>query len=408
MSSGPVPLSVLDLVPVSSGTSPGDALRNTIDLAQRAEDSGYQRYWFAEHHLNPGVAGSSPAVLVALVAAATRRIRVGSGGVQSGHRTALSVVEEFGLIDALYPGRLDLGLGRSGGRDFLRDRLAGPPNGKPSAGRSADPGRRYTANGLLIPERPSLGHLANSPRVALTAELLQQAEARSADYGDLLHDIVGLLGGTYRTPDGLDPRPVPGQGAGVELWVLGSSAGQSASVAGELGLRFAANYHVSPATVLEAVDAYRAAFKPSADLERPHVAVSADVVVGPDDATARELASGYGLWVRSIRRGEGAMEYPSPQEVARHEWSDEDRVLVADRVDTQFVGSPQTVVAGLNRLRDATDADELVITTITHSHADRVRSYELLANEWHAGPESIQCHTEPQGSTTREPAGRAQ
>jgi luciferase family oxidoreductase group 1 len=407
MSSGPVPLSVLDLVPVSSGTSPGEALHNTIDLAQRAEDSGYQRYWFAEHHLNPGVAGSSPAVLVALVAAATRHIRVGSGGVQSGHRTALSVVEEFGLIDALYPGRLDLGLGRSGGRDFLRERLAGPPAGNPAPGKSPDPGRRYTANGLLIPERPSLSHLANSPRVALTAELLQQAEAQSADYGVLLHDIVGLLDGTYRSADGLDPRPVPGQGAGVELWVLGSSSGQSASVAGELGLRFAANYHVSPATVLEAVDAYRAAFVPSAELERPYVAVSADVVVAPDDATARELASGYGLWVRSIRRGEGAMEYPTPQDVARHQWSDEDRALVADRVDTQFVGSPETVVAGLNRLRDATQADELVITTVTHRHADRVRSYQLLANQWRSDPESVRCHAEPGRSASRERAGRA-
>ncbi len=120
MTSERVPLDVLDLVPISSGSSPGEALRNTVDLAQQTESFGYRRYWFAEHHLNPGVAGSSPAVLTALVAAATQHIRLGSGGVQSGHRTALSVVEEFGLIDALHPGRLDLGLGRSGGRDFLK------------------------------------------------------------------------------------------------------------------------------------------------------------------------------------------------------------------------------------------------------------------------------------------------
>src|ERR1700685_3552904 len=110
-----VPLDVLDLVPIPSGATPGEALRNTVDLAQRAEDFGYRRYWFAEHHLNPGVAGSSPAVLIALVASATQHIRLGSGGVQSGHRTALSVVEEFGLIDSLHPGRIDLGIGRSGG-----------------------------------------------------------------------------------------------------------------------------------------------------------------------------------------------------------------------------------------------------------------------------------------------------
>jgi luciferase family oxidoreductase group 1 len=392
-----VPLGVLDLVPVSSGSSPGEAVRNAVDLARQTESFGYRRYWFAEHHLNPGVAGSSPTVLIALVAAATEHIRLGSGGVQSGHRTALSVVEEFGLIDALHPGRIDLGLGRSGGRDFLSKRLTEPSNddGRPAAGAngaapdaggpapSPSPARRwYTANGLLIPERPSMAALLRSPRIKLTAELLQQAGAQSSDYSTLVRDIVGLLHGTYRSPDGLDPHPVPGQAAQVEPWVLGSSAGESASVAGELGLRFAANYHVSPATVLEAVDAYRGAFEPSSDLDRPYVAVSADVVVGPDDTTARELAAGYALWVRSIRRGEGAIEFPAPEEALRHDWSDEDRALVADRVDTQFVGSPETVATGLERLQEATGADELVITTITHDHADRVRSYELLAKEW--------------------------
>jgi alkanesulfonate monooxygenase SsuD/methylene tetrahydromethanopterin reductase-like flavin-dependent oxidoreductase (luciferase family) len=378
MSSPRVPLDVLDLVPISLGSNPGAALRNTIDLAQRAEDLGYRRYWFAEHHLNPGVAGTSPAILIALVAGATERIRLGSGGVQSGHRTALSVVEEFGLIDALYPGRLDLGLGRSGGRNFMRERL----ETSGSRPRSPRPAKHYTDNGLLIPERPSFKRMMQSPRVALNSELLQQAKAESADYGELLEAIAGLLDGTFRSAGGLDPRPVPGQGAKVELWVLGSSAGESASVAGRLGLRFAANYHLSPATVIEAADAYRAAFVASADLSRPYVAVSADVVVGPDDASARELASGYGLWVRSIRSGEGAIAFPSPAEASRFEWTDEERELVADRVDTQFVGSAETVAGGLERLQEATGADELVVTTITHDHADRVRSYELLANEW--------------------------
>jgi alkanesulfonate monooxygenase SsuD/methylene tetrahydromethanopterin reductase-like flavin-dependent oxidoreductase (luciferase family) len=377
-----VPLAVLDLVPITSGSDAGKALRNTVDLAQRTEDFGYRRYWFAEHHLNPGVAGTSPAVLIALVAAATQHIRLGSGGVQSGHCTALSVVEEFGLIDALYPGRLDLGIGRSGGRNFLRDRSASTTSGDGSPLPAADRTRQFTENGLLIPEKASMGHLLKSPRLKLNSDLLQQHNAESAGYGDLVGDIVGLLRGTYRSPEGLDPHPVPGQGADVDLWILGSSAGESATVAGTLGLRFAANYHVSPATVLEAVDAYRDAFVPSADLDRPYVAVSADVVVGPDDASARELAAGYGLWVRSIRRAEGAIAFPTPREASLHQWSDEDRALVADRVDTQFVGSPETVAAGLERLQEATGADELVITTITHDHADRVHSYELLAKEW--------------------------
>ncbi|MCW2643707.1 MAG: putative monooxygenase, partial [Dactylosporangium sp.] len=135
-------------------------------------------------------------------------------------------------------------------------------------------------------------------------------------------------------------------------------------------------------TVLEAVDGYRAAFKPSPELPAPYVSVSADVVVAEDEATARELATGYGLWVRSIRTGEGAIPFPTPDEARAHNWTDEDRTLVADRVDTQFVGSPTQVAGQLERLRDATGADELIITTLTHDHADRVRSYRLLAQEW--------------------------
>jgi luciferase family oxidoreductase group 1 len=319
--------------------------------------------------------------MIALVAAATSRIRLGSGGVQSGHRTALSVVEEFGLLDALHPGRIDLGVGRSDGRNFLRERLSAASHD--SAARNGSPGEAHrTPNGLLIPRRPSLGALATSPRLALTTELLQQKAAESAAYGELLRDIVGLLRGSYRSEDGIDPHPMPGTGADVEVWVLGSSAGESAAVAGSLGLRFAANYHVSPATVLEATEAYRAAFVPSVDLDRPYVIVSADVVVGPDDASAQELATGYALWVRSIRRGEGAICFPTPDEARGHHWSDEDRELVSDRTETQFVGSSERVVDQLEKLREATGADEIVVTTIVHDHEDRVRSYELLAQRW--------------------------
>jgi alkanesulfonate monooxygenase SsuD/methylene tetrahydromethanopterin reductase-like flavin-dependent oxidoreductase (luciferase family) len=376
-----VPLGVLDLVPVVSGSGPAAALRNTVDLAQRTEAAGYRRYWFAEHHLNPGVAGSSPAVMIALVAPATSRIRLGSGGVQSGHRTALAIVEEFGLIDALYPGRLDLGLGRSGGRKFLEERLAGAKAPSPKTKR---PPRQahVVAGGLLVPAPPPMRNLGGSARVRLGFEMLQQEGAESPGYAELLGDIVGLLRGTYRSAEGLNPHPVPGERADVELWVLGSSGGESASVAGALGIRFAGSYHITPATALEGIEAYRAAFVSSAELAQPYVAVSADVVVGPDDKTAHALAAGYGLWVLGIRRGDGACPFPSPAEAAAHEWTDEDRALVADRIDTQIVGSPSTVAAKLDQLQSATDADELVITTITHDHCDRARSYELLAEEW--------------------------
>ncbi len=329
------PLTVLDLVPISSGSTASQALRNSIDLAQQAERLGYARYWFAEHHLNPGVAGTSPAVVLALTAGATSTIRLGSGAVQMGHRTALSTVEEFGLLDAVYPGRFDLGLGRSGGRprEPKAPALAG-------GGTAATVVNGRTPNGLLIPPRFSFERLLDSPRFALQKTLLQLPHAESQNYTEQVSDVLALIAGTYRSADGEEAHVVPGEGAALQLWILGSSGGESAEVAGHRGLRFAANYHVSPATVLEAVDGYRAAFKPSAELERPYVSVSADVVVADTEAAARELATGYGLWVRSIRTAEGAIQFPTPEQARRHQWTDADRDLVADRIDTQFVGTP--------------------------------------------------------------------
>lgn len=380
-----VPLSVLDLVPITSGSDAAVAVRNAVDLARRAEDLGYARYWVAEHHLNPGVAGTSPAVVLAMTGAATDRIRLGSAALLTGHRTPLSVVEEFGLLDAVHPGRIDLGLGRSGGRHLPSTRPAVPsggPSGGPAAAAPARRGNRYADSGLLLPPPFSPAALLSSPRFALQGALLQQPEARSPDYDDYLSDVLSLLAGCYRSAAGVAAEPVPGAGAQVEVWILGSSPGQSAQVAGRRGLRFGANYHVAPSAVVEAVAAYRAAFRPSADLERPYVSVSADVVVGEDDDVARELAEGYGLWVHSIRSGRGAIPFPSPAEARAHTWTDAERALVQDRVDTQFVGSPDTVTARLDQLQEATGADELAITTITHEHADRLRSYELLTKAW--------------------------
>jgi alkanesulfonate monooxygenase SsuD/methylene tetrahydromethanopterin reductase-like flavin-dependent oxidoreductase (luciferase family) len=408
------PLSVLDLVPISSGSSAPEALRRSIDLAQQAERLGYARYWFAEHHLNPGVAGTSPAVVLALTAAATSTIRIGSGAVQMGHRTALSTVEEFGLIDALYPGRLDLGLGRSGrrrgrrrepalaaaaGRAAAAEAAGVPPAGGPApggpngtaeaagAGAAGGPedGTR-TENGLLIPASFPIERMLRSPRAGLQRRLLTLPNAEPQDYTEQVGDVLALLRGTYVTEDGIEGHVVPGEGAAIQVWILGSSGGESARVAGANGLRFAANYHVSPATVLEAADGYRAEFVPSAELSRPYVSVSADVVVAPDEAAARELAAGYGLWVHSIRSGAGAIQFPTPEQARAHAWTDDERELVADRTATQFVGSPAQVADQLEILRDATGADELIITTITHDHADRVRSYELLAQEWAGRP----------------------
>lgn len=318
------------------------------------------------------VAGTSPAVLLALTAGETSTIRLGSGAVQMGHRTALATVEEFGLLDARYPGRFDLGLGRSGGKP--REPVPAVPTRQ-----SLCNGR--TPNGLLIPVPFDPTPLLKSPRMALHKALLQLPGAQSQNYTEQVDDILALIADTY-SADGQEARVVPGGGADLQVWILGSSAGESAVVAGRRGLRFAANYHVAPASVLEAVDGYRAAFRPSPELDRPHVAVSADVVVADDEATARELAAGYGPWVRSIRTAEGAIQFPTPDEARAHSWNDADRELVADRVETQFVGTAVQVADQLERLRDATEADELIVTTITHDHNDRVRSYELLAQEW--------------------------
>jgi len=378
------PLAVLDLVPISSGSTAGQALRNGVDLAQQAEQAGYTRYWFAEHHLNPGVAGTSPAVVIALTAAATSSIRLGSGAVQMGHRTALATVEEFGLIDAVHPGRIDLGLGRSGGRppgQPASQAASGPArSGPPQAAATA--GGTTAPNGLLIPPRYSLARLLASPRLPMQKKLLMLPGAEPQNYTEQVDDVLALLNGSYRTPDGVEAHVIPGENAAVQVWILGSSGGESAQLAGERGLRFAANYHVSPATVLEAVEGYRAAFRPSGELSEPYVSVSADVVVADDEPAARELAAGYGAWVLSIRTGAGAIAFPTPEQARAHQWNDEDRTLVADRIDTQFVGSPKQVADRLEQLRDATGADELIVTTITHDHADRVRSYQLLADEW--------------------------
>jgi alkanesulfonate monooxygenase SsuD/methylene tetrahydromethanopterin reductase-like flavin-dependent oxidoreductase (luciferase family) len=328
-------------------------------------------------------------VLIAAIAAATSVIRVGSGAVQLGHQTAVVVAEAFGTLSGLYPGRIDLGLGRSMQKrqEVVKAAEAGS-DGSGGSGRldgsggPSGPGGARTVNGLLIPAHYSAAQMYKSPRFAAQPALLQQAGAQSADFGAQVDDILAFLGGEFRTPSGLDMAAVPAVGADAEVWILGSSAGQSAQVAGALGLPFAANYHVSPSTVLEAVEAYRAAFRPSGVLSAPHVLVSADVMVAPTGDEARSLAGGYPLWVRSIRCGDGAMPFPSPETVAAFTWTDTDLALVADRVATQFVGSPAAVARQLRVLQEATGADELLVTSVTHAHVDRVRSHELLAREW--------------------------
>ncbi|RZU52757.1 luciferase family oxidoreductase group 1 [Krasilnikovia cinnamomea] len=367
-----VPLSILDLAPLVSGGDTRDALRRTLDLARHAERFGYHRYWVAEHHLTPGVASSQPALLLGQLATVTERIRLGSGAVLAGLQTPLAIVEQFGMLDALYPGRFDLGLGR-----WAQRRGAAYTEAPDES-----PGEPRTVDGLLIPRHFPLASVFSPQRLELMRHLLKQPGANAADLDTMLGDIETLLTGPYADEHGNEARAVPGEGADLQVWVLGSSGGESAQVAGERGLPFAANYHAFPAKVLEAATAYRATFRPSRTLAEPWLMVSADVVVAEDDATARRLAAPYGVWVRSIRAGGGAIPYPSPEEALAYPWTDADRDLVADRVDTQFVGTPAAVAERLATLQRVTGADELLVTTITHDHADRVRSFQLLAEHW--------------------------
>ncbi|PSR64551.1 MULTISPECIES: LLM class flavin-dependent oxidoreductase [Nocardia] len=367
-----VPLSILDLSPVSAGSTPRQALRNTIDLARHAEAWGYRRFWVAEHHF-VAVASSAPTTLIALIAAATDSIRVGSAAVQAGQYTSAAVVEAFGTIDALYPGRLDLGLGRSAHR-IAEVRSAGvkpvPAPDRPTRVR----------DGVVIPPPFSPGRLLDTTRLAASFEALQLPGTQPLDYGRQVREIRDLLSGNYRSSEGVALHAVPGEGAEVQLWLFGSSGGESAQLAGRLGLPFAANYHVSPGTIVETVEAYRAAFRPSAVLDRPYLVVSADVVVADDDATATHLASTYGHWVYSIRSGAGAAEYLDPDTAPP--LTEQQQRLVHDRVTTQFVGAPNVVAERLSALQQLTGADELVVTSVTYRHEDRLRSHELLASEW--------------------------
>jgi luciferase family oxidoreductase group 1 len=298
---------------------------------------------------------------------------VGSAAVQLSHTTASAVVESFGMLDAFHPGRIDLGLGRSAQR-----RIA--PKAPPRRPRKPEPPREWReVDGVVIPPPFDLRGLLGGGRAQATMSILQQPEAVAPDFAEQVGDIMAMLAGTYEV-DGFDVHAVPGEGAALTPWIFGSSNGRSAQVAGTLGLPFVASYHLTPATALEAIDAYRDAFVPSAALARPYVVVSADIVVADDSATARHLASSYGHWVYSIRAGGGAIPYPDPDDCVP--LTDEQLAVVNDRLATQFVGNPDEVAERLETLQRATGADELVITSVTYRNEDRLRSHELIAKRW--------------------------
>jgi luciferase family oxidoreductase group 1 len=233
--------------------------------------------------------------------------------------------------------------------------------------------------GVTVPPPFDPTCLMKSGRARAQATALTQPGAVADDFAHQIADIEALLDGTY-TVDGHALHAVPGEHGRLTPWIFGSTKGESAQVAGARGLPFVASFHITPGTALDAIAAYRAAFRPSARLAEPYVVVSADVVVADDSATARHLASSYGQWVHSIRSGQGAIPYPDPD--ACSPLSADQLALVADRTATQFVGDADEVADRLELLRRATGADELVITSVTHRHADRLRSHELIAKRW--------------------------
>jgi len=376
---GRVPLSILDLAVVGEGSTGADAIRASLDLAVEADRLGYRRVWYAEHHLAPGVASASPAVLAALAASRTTSIRVGSGAVLLSTTSPLVAAEQFGAIAAAHPGRVDLGLGRA---------FTPPPtsSGAPVP-RRAEPTPARVVDGLHVPASPPFDYNDSELRERFLAHARVLATGRqSADFRSELEVVLALRAGELQA-EGRSFVSPPVQHADLDLWVLASSGGESARVAGELGLPLAANFHVSPSSVLETVASYRAAFRPGV-LVQPYVIVSVDVLAADTDAEAERLADGFADWVLSIRRGPGASAYPRPG--TSSPLSEADAALVRDRLETRVVGGPATVVERLAVLQRATGADELLVTTQTHDPADTRRSFALLTAAW--SPSQTRTH----------------
>jgi len=328
-----VPVSVLDLAPVVSGSNAVQALRDTVDLAQHVERLGYHRFWLAEHHNMPGIASSTPAVLIGRVADATTRLRVGSGGVMLPNHPPLVVAEQFGMLEALHPGRIDLGIGRAPGTDQATARAL----------------RRTTG--------------------ALSADDFPQ------QLGELRRYFDGPEGGIIA---------MPAPGNRPPLWLLGSS-GYSAQVAGVLGLPFAFAHHFSPANTLPALELYRESFRPSTELAEPYAMVAASVISAETDAEAYRLAAPGGLAFLRLRSGRPGL-FPSPDEAESYPYSPMEREWMRERLDAQVVGDPASITEQLDDLLARTEADELMVTTMVHGHTDRLRSFELVADVFGADP----------------------
>ncbi|RKS77263.1 luciferase family oxidoreductase group 1 [Actinomadura pelletieri DSM 43383] len=315
--------SVLDLSPVVSGSTSGQALRNTLDLARHTERLGFHRYWLAEHHAMPGIASSATAVLIGQVAAATSTMRVGSGGVMLPNHAPMVVAEQFGTLEALYPGRIDLGLGRAPGTD--------------------------QATALALRRSP---------------------EALSVD--DFPEQVAEL-----RAYFAADSTVTPAAGNEPPVWLLGSS-GYSARLAGLLGLPFAFAHHFSAQNTVPALNLYRESFRPGA-LDEPYSMIGVSVMAAGTDAEAWEMSRPQALAFLRLRRGAPG-PLPTPEETAAYPYTELDRQMIDARLADQVIGGPETVRRRLDELIARTGVDEVMVVTQVFDHADRLRSYAILAD----------------------------
>jgi luciferase family oxidoreductase group 1 len=320
-------VSALDLVGMRAGEPAGSAIARSVDLALHLEPLGYTRYWLAEHHSIPGLACSATAVLIGHVAAATKTIRVGSGGVMLPNHAPLVVAEQFGTLEALFPGRIDLGLGRAPGGDFQTMR-------------------------------------------ALRRDLGQTGE----DFPALLEELREYLG---PEKSGQAVKAIPGQGSNVPITLLGSS-GFSAELAARLGLPFAFAAHFAPDYLYAAARLYREQFRPSSVLREPYFIVAVQVIAAETDAAARRLfTTPQQRFLRLIRNQ--PVELMPPVDSMETIWQDFERAAVESRLGAAIVGSNTTVKSGLTKLVADTSADEVIVVTDTYEHADRLQSYQRVA-----------------------------
>jgi luciferase family oxidoreductase group 1 len=320
-------LSILDLAFVPEGATPAAALRNTLDLAQHAERRGYRRFWLAEHHNMVGIASAATAVVIGYVAGATSTIRVGAGGIMLPNHAPLVIAEQFGTLESLYPGRIDLGLGRAPGTDQRTVRAL----------------RRDPASADTFPQ-----------------------------------DVLELQAYFEPAAPGQTVQAVPGVGLRVPLWILGSSL-FGARLAARLGLPYAFASHFAPAALMQALDVYRSEFRPSVKLERPYAMAGVNVFAAATDGEARRLFTSAQQQFTTLLRGKPG-RLPPPIDDIESYWTRVEKEYVSGNLARSFVGTPETVRMGVQRFVEHTAVDEIIVVSSIYDHAARLRSYEMLGD----------------------------